>query len=88
MDDLATALLQGLEKENAESSVMTAEAFSKVIRDLKTENPELMAAEVTKLNNLNYTVFFDDGSAQSESWGKYYKHRTYAIETEKVGERS
>lgn len=73
MDDLATSLLQGLEKENAESSVMTAEAFSKVIRDLKTENPELMAAEVTKLNNLNYTVFFDDGSAQSESLRKYYK---------------
>lgn len=73
MDDLATSLLQGLEKENAESSVMTAEAFSKVIRDLKTENPELMAAEVTKLNNLNYTVVFDDGSAQSESWKKYYK---------------
>ncbi len=72
MDDLTTSLLRDLEEEATEAKVETEEACNKMLRDLHTNNPQLMAAEVKKLNDVNLTMFFGNSSAESKSWKKYH----------------
>ena len=73
MDDLTATLIQGLRKENAESSAITADSVNKALADLETANPELMAAPVTKINNLDFTLVFNRDSTQSNSWKEYHE---------------
>lgn len=72
MDDLATSLVRGLKEEATERRVAIEEACSKMLENLKTENPQLMAADVKKLNNIDYTIFFGGNSDESKSWKKYH----------------
>ena len=72
MDDVTTSLLRGLEKEATENQIATKEASSSVLRDLKTKNPQLMAADVNKLNDIEFTIVYGNNSAESPSFKKYY----------------
>ena len=72
MDDLATALLQGLEEEAIETRAEMEEALNKIVRDWEAKNPQLMAADVEELNNVNITILFGGNSNESKSWIEYH----------------
>ena len=72
MDDLATSLIRGLKEEATETKVETEEAFNNILRDLQTKNPQLMAADVEKLNNVDITILLGDNSDESKSWKEYH----------------
>ena len=72
MDDVTTSLLRGLEKEATEIQIATKEASSSVLRDLKTKNPQLMAVDVNKLDDIEFTIVYGNNSAESPSLKKYY----------------
>ena len=71
MDDLATALIQGLEEEATEIKVETEKAINKALRDLKAKNPQLMAADVEKLVNIDITILCGNNH-ESKSWEEYH----------------
>ena len=72
MDDLATSLLQGLEEEATETRAEMEEALNKIVRDWEAKNPQLMAADVEELNNVNITILFGGNSDESKSWTEYH----------------
>ena len=74
MDDATTSLLQGLEEEATEVKIATEKACGTVLRDLETKNPQLMAAGIMKLNDINITIFYGDNSVESPSWKKYHHY--------------
>ncbi len=59
MDDLAASLVQGLKEEAIETKVESEEAVNKILKDLQTKNPQLMAAKVEELNNVDITILLD-----------------------------
>ncbi len=70
MDNLADSLLQGLKEEATEFKVAANTACDEVFRDLHTKHPQLMDAEVKKLNDIKFTIFFNHG--ESKAWKKYH----------------
>ena len=71
MDDLATSLIRGLEEEATEIKVETEEAINKVLGDLEAKNPQLMAADVEKLVNIDITILCGNDN-ESKSWEEYH----------------
>jgi hypothetical protein len=72
MDDLTNALLQELEEEATKTKVEMDRACDQMMRDLHTNNPELMKAKVEEIKNTDITICFDESSMASDSWGKIH----------------
>ena len=74
MDDVTTSLLRGLKEEATESTAALKEACNRMLCELNSNNPQLMAAEVTKLNEIDLTMFLSEDSDESPSWKRYHHY--------------
>ena len=72
MDDLIDALIQDLKENATKSKVEMDRACDQMMRDLHTDNPELMSTKVESVENVNVTILFGEDSVVSNIWEKIH----------------